>query len=306
MPNIIALTVESPDDILNAGAYGAGALIRLQTATTEAGAYADVTGTGSTPTTVVVTGTRAYTGFDPNGTVSSWYRTRFENVGATRLSDYSAAFQVAPEGSGLICSLWDVKQRLNVGVSGTADTADDELLLEIIGQVTSEIQNYTARRFVRSPASGTSTFYFDVAFTGKTLRVPQGIASATTLEVATQTQPETAGTFSTVTSTDWFLRPVTAERDFGWPATSIVISDLSGSWFYAGYNTVRLTGAIGWNTVPADVSAIAQKAVVRNFQARQSGQADLIGSSEFGSRLLRMLAPEERDQLTAYRVIQTG
>ena len=40
MPNQVKLTAENPDELLNAGAYGAGAVIRLQTAATETGAFA--------------------------------------------------------------------------------------------------------------------------------------------------------------------------------------------------------------------------------------------------------------------------
>ena len=86
MPNLVRVLVENPDELLNAGAYGAGAVVRVQTSATQAGTYADVSGTGSTPTLALVTLIRAYTGYDPNGTVSSWYRTRYENAGATRLS----------------------------------------------------------------------------------------------------------------------------------------------------------------------------------------------------------------------------
>ena len=46
-----------------------------------------------------------------------------------------------------------------------------------------------------------------MAETGRVLTVPKGIATATTLEVAAQSQPESGGTFTTVTAADWFLRP---------------------------------------------------------------------------------------------------
>ena len=89
----VEIEVEDPDALLNAGMYGAGAVIRLQWSATAAGSYADVSGTGSTPTIALVTLTDSYTGYDPVGTSSTWYRTRYENAGATRLSDWSAVFQ---------------------------------------------------------------------------------------------------------------------------------------------------------------------------------------------------------------------
>lgn len=299
MPNVIKLTVEAPEEILNAGAYGTGAVIRLQTATTQAGAYADVTGTGSTPTTAVVAGTRVYTGYDPNGTASSWYRTRFENVGATRLSDWTAAFQVGGEAAGLICSLYDVKQSLGQGTG----TTNDEEILEHIRHVTDAIQHYTGRRFCRTPSSGTTTFLFDVRTYSKTLWVPKGIAECSQVEVATQT----GGAFAVVSSADWFLDPPETERSHGWPATRIVISDLpTGSipYFYPGKRVVRATMAEGWAAVPGDVEAIGIRAVVASFLSKDSpaGGTAVIGPTG-ATTILRHISPADRASLDAYRVI---
>jgi len=301
VPNILTIEVEQPDAILATGAYGAGAIARLQTSATEDGVYADVSGTGSTPTTAIVTAVRSYTAYDPAGTVSSWYRTRYENVGATRLSDWSDPFQVSPEGSGLICSLWDVKQEL-----GTTATTDDELILEHIRQVTAEIHSITGRLFVRTPASGTSTFLFDVPMTGRILRVPKGISNGTTLEVASQSQPESGGTYTTLGSTDWYLRPNVQDRDTGWPATSIVLSNLAGAYFAYGYNTVRLTGAMGFATVPYNIQAIGIRAAAAMTLAKGSvGNAVPIGPNG-GITVLRHISPADMETLTRYMVVPVG
>jgi hypothetical protein len=78
-------------NLLNAGMYDTGAIIRIQWSATEAGTFADVSGTGSTPTIAIVSGTETYTGYDPLGDSTRWYRSRFENAGGTRLSDWSDA-----------------------------------------------------------------------------------------------------------------------------------------------------------------------------------------------------------------------
>lgn len=300
MPNIVKITSETPDEILNAGSYGAGAVIRLQWSATETGTFADVSGTGSTPTVAVVAGTRIYTGYDPLGTVSTWYRERYENVGATRLSDWTPVFQVADETAGLLASLYDAKQRLGIDPS---TTTEDENLLEIITQVSAEIHGYTGRRFARSPSSGTSTFYFDVERTGRVLRIPQGIASMTTLEVATSSQPETGGTFTTVPAAEWFLRPVTAERSYGWPATSVHISDLSSSYFADGYNTVRAVMALGFASVPYDIQAVALSAVVRNHMSKGApGGVTALAGPTGQMVILRGIGPQEMQTLDRYRV----
>lgn len=299
MPNIVKVTVDQSGEVLNAGAYGASSVIRLQTSATEAGTYADVSGTGSTPTLAIVDGTRIYTGYDPNGITSSWYRTRFENVGATRVSDWSTAFQVGGEEAGQLCSLYDVKQRLG---KTAADTAQDELILEFIGRVSTGIMGYTGRRFARSPLSGTTTFLFDIRRTTKTLWVPKGIAEMSQLEVATQT----GGAFTVVPTADWFLDPPETERDHGWPATRITLSDIpTGTvpYFYAGKLVVRTTMAEGWATVPGDIAGIAEDEVIRRYQGRGQGYT-AAESGEGFIRLLRANAPEDAKRLAWYRNIE--
>jgi len=299
MPNQLKLTAENADELLNAGAYGAGAVIQVQSGTAEAGPFAD------DGTVALVSGTRLYTYYDADGTSSTWYRTRFENAAGTTASDWATAFQVGSEEAGRICSLYDVTQRL----TGTVSANDQELLLEFIAEATTDIQGYTSRRFVRSPLSGSSTFLFDVATVSRTLWVPQGIATLTTLEVATTSQPETGGTYTTAAAADWFLRPTAHERDSGWPATRIVIRDNpTGAvpQFYVGYNVVRLTGALGWASVPADIAGLAVNAVIRRYQARGSGVATALGSEDFGARILRWVSPEEREKLDWYRVVRVA
>lgn len=299
MPNVLNISVENPDEILNAGAYGAGAVVRVQTSATETGVYADVTGTGSTPTIPVITATRTYTAYDPAGTSSSWYRTRFENAGGTRLSDWQTSFQVAPEGSGLICSLWDVKQAL-----GITTTTDDETLTEYIRQTTVWIQNYTRRRFLRTPASGSSTFTFDVPRSyRRTLYVPQGIAAMTQLETITA-----AGgtTWDVVTTADWRLEPPEFDRQAGWPATGIRLSDYptgSVSYFTPGYQYARITGALGWDTVPDDIAGVAQRAVVSKFLSKGTGATGpaIVGPTG-AMTVLRGISPDDMPILEYYRV----
>jgi hypothetical protein len=313
VPNILTLTVEQTDEILNTGAYGAGAVMRVQAATTEDGVYADVSGTGSTPTVAIVAGTRSYAGYDPAGTSSTWYRTRLENVGGTRLSvDWTgdalwaekpghAPFQVAPEGSGLICSLWDVKQAL-----GITDTSEDEDLIERIRQVGDEIHQMTGRLFVRTPASGVDTFLFDVDRHGhrtRTLRVPKGIAALTTVELATTSQPGTGGTYATVASADWMLRPLEGDRTVGWPATRLELSDYSGTYFYGGHNVVRLTGALGFETVPYSVQGIAQRAVIGSFLSKASAGVSAAIGPTGATTILRHISPADHESLMRFAVL---
>lgn len=302
MPNVVTVAVENPDQILNAGGFGAGAVIRVQTSATEAGVFADVAGAGSTPTIAIVDPVRVYTGYDPAGIASSWYRTRFENAGGTRLSDWSTAFQVGDEQAGYVCSLYDVKQRLSILAT---DTTSDETLLEFMGAVTGMFQGHTGRRFVRAPLSGETTYLFDVDRATRTLWIPKGIASASLLEVANQT----GGPYSVVPAGDWFLDPPVQDRNIGWPATRITLSNIpTGAFplFYPGKRVVRVTMALGFAASPPEISNMGAAAVVRMFRAKQSpgSGADLVvGSPEFGTRVLASLSPGERARLDWYAVV---
>jgi hypothetical protein len=78
-------------DLLNAGMYGTAAVLRVQWAASATGTFADLSGTDATPTVALVSGQETYSAFDPSGDAARWYRSRIENTGGTRLSDWSVA-----------------------------------------------------------------------------------------------------------------------------------------------------------------------------------------------------------------------
>jgi hypothetical protein len=302
MPSILKLTVENPDEIRNVGAYDTAALMRVQSSADNV-TFADLVGSGSTPTVPVVALTRAYTGYDPAGTSSTWYRTRFENGAGTRLSDWSASFQTGEPSSGL-CSIYDVKQRILPAASQTIVTTDDEMLLDFIAETTSEIRAFTGQMFVPDPVSGAATVRLYDGFdsrNGLILPIAGGIRAVTTLEVA----QFTGGTFATVPSGQFFLRPRAFELIAGWPFRRIELTNYPTSantrpFFFDGYENIRIAGAFDWAAVPFDVQGIATNVVIKKYQARGSGVATAAGSDAFGARLLRWLSPEEQGRLTRY------
>ena len=299
MANTLKLTAENADELLNAGAYGTGALIHIQTATSEGGTYADLTGTGSTPTLALVAGTSIYTGYDLNGASTSWYRTRYKNAAGTLTSDWSAEFQAAPEGSGLIVSLYDAKQRLEIPYT---DTAQDENILEWLGQVTAWVHQSTGRQF--TPDGGTVYTYdgYDAVSNGRVLLVPQGVRSVSVLEVA----PNTGGAFATVNASDYFLRPTVQDRRAGWPATRIVMTDDQvgsvDAYFYPGFANVRATGTFGWASPPRDIQGVALTLLVSAARERSSGGGDAVTVGLGGERTFeRALSYKDRETLNRYR-----
>ena len=115
------------------------------------------------------------------------------------------------------------------------------------------------------------------------LLIPDGIQSVTTLEIAQYT----GGGFATLASTEYFLRPSLWTLPPGFPYTQIELTNYPTSantrpLFYDGYANVRVTGVFGWAAVPGVIRGIAERSVVRQFQARGSGNTDTTGNAEFG------------------------
>jgi hypothetical protein len=298
LPNIVHLQVDNPDELLNAGAYGAGAVIRLQTGATETGAFADVAGVGSTPAIPLVGGTFAYTGYDPAGVASSWYRYRYENAGATRVSDWFNAFQEAA-AEGNIVGLADMRHRLEID---PADHDSDELLLDLIGETTDDLEDYCGRWFVPRPLSGTTTLLFSPKHDGVELEIPKGIRSITSVGFATIDQPDTGGVFAALDPTQLSIQPPVINRDRGWPGMRITILETLGIVFYAGINRVQVVGAFGFATPPRPLVSIAKNAITRRFVGKGSGVAQVAGAQSLGGMtILRWVSPEERETLDRYR-----
>lgn len=364
MANILKLLVENPDELLNTGAYGAGALIRVERSTTGGSGYAEI------GTVALVGGQTIYTYYDQAGSTSSWYRTRYSNAGNTVDSDYSAEFQASDTSSADYCSLGEVKARL--GVPDT-DTSDDEVLLDLIGQVSGWIESFTGRAIRPIPAisttlssaasigatsvsltsavniaagdallfgpvsgthehgivisvSGTTVTLqaglanayasstavsrvwlfdgFDALENGRMVPAPRGIVSGTSLEVAYFTN----GTFQTIPATDWFLRPTPYEREPGWPATELWMTDIPSSnnpspMFYRGFQTIRLAGSFGWPAIPVEIESVALNVTVAAYRARGSGGGDTFTLGSDGTRTFeRLLGTQDFRTLLRYRV----
>lgn len=198
-----------------------------------------------------------------------------------------------------LCTLANVK--LALFPTGYTDTTDDTTLQSYIDGVTGEVAEYTSRQFVTDAAP--TDYYLDIGRATKSLYIPAGVQSVTTLSFATTSQPASGGTYTAITAAHVLLRPLPVDRRSGFPADTIVVSDLNtqiSAGFYVGYNTVKATMTCGFATVPAEIERLALAIVVRRWQARKGGQTDTIGAPDFGGSVLRFTSPEERSVLDRY------
>ena len=102
--------------------------------------------------------------------------------------------------------------------------------------------------------------------------------------MASSHQPDTGGTYTTVASTDYLLRPRAYEGMDGWPYTEIHISrgTLAGTVTSFGtyQNGAKVTMTAGFAAIPKDIEAVTIDAVVAAKQAMSDGASSVIGADD--------------------------
>jgi hypothetical protein len=129
VPNILTIPVPNPDQLLNAGAYGAGAVVQVQRAAASSGPFDDE---GTVP---IIAGTTSYIYYDTEGSTATWYRVRYESAdGTTAVSEWGTPFQSYTS----LVSLADARSRAGAAVTqAMIDGLEAELAVEI-GPLTGE------------------------------------------------------------------------------------------------------------------------------------------------------------------------
>lgn len=298
---ILTITVENADQLLNASALGAGALGRVERSATGGGA-----GFSEIGTFALVSGTRLYTYYDTAGADGSFYRVRYSTSGGGSLSAYGDEWQAGDEQAGLLCSTRDVWQRMNGNATMPAN--EEELILEIIREVSDELEDYVGRWLAPRPtySSTTATLVLDVEEWTRSLLVTQGhrvcgIRSVTALGAASSSQPQTGGTYTSATLADILLRPLpTADG----PAHRLIVTNYptgSVSGFFPGYNTVTVTGTFGPASVAPRIQAVAIAAVTKRYVGKETASPLVAVGPDGGVRIMSDISPGMRDTLTRMR-----
>ena len=194
-----------------------------------------------------------------------------------------------------------VKARL-----GVSDTVDDTVIGTICDQVNGFIESYCHRAVGPWATGSTFTFHHwpdDGHDSGRVFDIPQGISSLTLLEVA----PYTGASFVSVPTADVFLIPAAQERDEGWPATEVHMSDVPSAsngqpFFSRGYNTVRITGNFGWTAIPYEVQEVAVNLALALWRSRSAGTSDVFTIGPDGERTFeRAMSDKDRRTLLRYQ-----
>lgn len=304
---ILHPTCDNPDELL-AWPGPEGPINRIQIERSDTGGGAGYANIG---TSTITAATRAYTFYDPNGDTGDWYRWYFSNAANTFPSSanrvYSIEQQPGPEaGAYQVCSLYDVKQRL-----GITSTDDDELLSEIISNISAELEDYCRTWLVPRPTVGTQTLTFDIARGGRSTWLRLGklvvpIRSMSAVNIATTSQPDTGGAYTAATLSQVVIRPRPLDGDPGYRL--VFIDNATGPvvQFYAGENTLQVTGAYGPPYVAAWANEAGIAAVTRRYIAKESATAAVAIGPDGAVRLLSDLPPGLRMQVDAHRFVSIG
>lgn len=150
---------------------------------------------------------------------------------------------------------------------------------------------------------------FDAIEDGRLLLEPRGIVTIDTLEVG----PYTGSGYATTPAGDFFLGPTIPEREPGFPATELWMTNIPSPGnqypsFYPGFRTVRYgTGTVlGWPAIPDEIVDIALNIGVALFRARgASGGMGAVTVNIDGSRTFeRMLSTKDWKTLSYFSVRQ--
>lgn len=194
-----------------------------------------------------------------------------------------------------------VKARLFA--AGVTDTADDTLIGTICDQVNQFIESPQGTGRIIAPISS-ATYLLDGTGLAH-IYFPKGIRAITALSLSDYT----GDTLDVLAATDYYLRPLAQDRNPGWPAMYVMLSDRPSGFhrvFAKGRETVSMTCTAGWAAIPDDIIDVALTTAVRAWGARQSGQADIIGTDETGAPLVsRFVAPFHWGAIKAYRIRKT-
>ena len=269
-----------PASVLSAGAFGAGALIRIERAATQTGVYAEV------QTLAIVATTVQYPWWDPGGDDTSWYRWRVSDSGGATFSPYSAMFQgTNPAASILPLTYASLDRLLALFETRPTQAARLARLGSLLGTATAQlIADAGGRDYFRHPSSGSATWVVDGKGTD-TIHVHEGLVALDLLELSF----DGGLTYVPVPATDYTLRgdspwssePVPAGEPFfhvrftGFGRYTVVVPTVRAA---------RLTGARGWPVIPEPlIEGTAQRARQLAFAEGTYSGSMAGGPDEFGA-----------------------
>lgn len=268
----LQVSVTNPAELLAAGAYGPGALLRWESSPTGTGSWTE----GGTA--ALAADATLYDVWDPAGAVGTWYRTRVSNAANTVDSDYSAAFQ-----GGVPTRYAELDDLLPLFETAPLPRRYGRLLSLLDTATRQVVEECGGRDYFRKPATGTATWLANGNGTA-TLHVHEGLVQLDLLELSF----DGGRTYVTVAATDYILvgdSPSSTEPPP--PGEPFFHVRFTGFGSYTTFPPVvraaRLTGARGWSRWPVTLTeATAQRARQLAFASAGYSGSEAGGQDEFG------------------------
>lgn len=192
---------------------------------------------------------------------------------------------------------------------GSPDVTDDALLDVYAGEANTWLEGRIGRPI--GPVSS-ATYFFDGAATihdGRCLPVPWGVRTVSALAVRSATNDG----YTSIPSSDYFLRPRTQDRDTNWSATQVWLTDVQSSantWGTrfptSGFDAIQMTAELGIAAaIPADLEQLAVRLAVSAFRARAYGTGSEYVVGEDGERVFeREMSARDWGTVKFYRELR--
>ena len=188
-------------------------------------------------------------------------------------------------------------------LSSDPSTVTPTVLGLLITRVSRQIDGLTRRRFYTS--TGDETVYASGNGRARLYDLPYDLVSVTTLALAADTLKATSGTYTAISTGDYYLMPQTPQD--GWPYQWIELPNMpsasySTSFAYTsfpeGYNTVKIIGKFGWNatgssSVPDEIRHAATELVIRAWRGRDMNFSDVVGVEGIGTATFSRRIPSD-------------
>ncbi len=278
-----------PVSVLAAGAFGAGALVRIESASAAGGVFAEIT------TIAVAAATLEYTYWDANGSATTWYRWRVSNAGNTLQSPYSDPFPgTSPTANVLPASYADLGRLLSLFSASARPTTAAKLtrLSDLLNVATDQvIQECGGRDYFTHPGTGTMTWMLN-GDGSDVLHIHEGLVSLSLLELSfdggftfvpvngPSGEPAVRSDYRLTGDSPYSLEPIPA----GEPYFHIKMTGF-GQYvnFVPTMSAARLTGVRGWPASPPSlVEATAQRARQLAYAEGSYSGSQAGGPDEFG------------------------
>lgn len=266
--NILRITVDP--EVLATGAFGTGAVVRVESSATGGGA-----GFAELGTVAIVAAQMEVTYYHATGTSTTWYRTRYSKaspVAPGDWSEYGPEFQ--SEGTVAYATVSDFTSTFeSEPASGRL-----ERIAECLEEASSLLEGAIGWDFYRHPTTSTEIRYFDGPRDDYRLCVHEGIVSVS--ELAVRSSAATS-TWTVVAAGDYFLDPRVLLP--GESYTHLTLTRAGAQSFYwPGIATIRVTGVFGYSVVPTRVKRATVALAREIYRADSTFAGSTFGSADLG------------------------